>query len=124
MAQSYNTTNIRIDTYKLVQTQNKKERNRTLQNKKTRRTNSSIHRILTDAPTCMLMWRAKLTKEKKMTYAQFLKTLEADIEKMKKANFSQDEIDIVDTWYSIEYEEPDISFVGKNTNQKRLRTNG
>lgn len=44
-----------------------------------------------------------------MTYAQFLKTLEADIEKMKKANFSQDEIDIVDTWYSIEYEEPDIS---------------
>lgn len=44
-----------------------------------------------------------------MTYAEFLKTLEADIEKMKKANFSEDEINIVDTWYNIEYEEPDIS---------------
>lgn len=44
-----------------------------------------------------------------MTYAEFLKTLKADIKMMKKANFSQDEIDIVDTWYSIEYEEPDIS---------------
>lgn len=44
-----------------------------------------------------------------MTYAEFLKTLKADIEMMKKANFSQNEIDIVDTWYSIEYEDPDIS---------------